>query len=55
MKDFLSPLVLLPTVVGFVAVAIWQNGLLGQLLLQLGVTVIFSWPTVITATVVAFP
>jgi len=28
----------------------------GQLLLQLGVTVVFSWPaTVITATVVAFP
>lgn len=33
-----------------------KNGPLGQLLLQLGVTVIFSWPaTVIAATVVAFP
>jgi molybdate transport system permease protein len=42
-------------VVGFAAVAVWQNGPIGQVLLQFGVRVIFSWPaTVIAATVVAF-
>jgi len=40
LKDFISPLVLPPTV-GFFVVGIWQNGSIGQLLLQLGVTVVF--------------
>ena len=54
---FISPLVLPPTVVGFLLLLLFgKNGPLGQLLIQLGVTVIFSWPaTVIAATVVAFP
>lgn len=54
---FLSPLVLPPTVVGFLLLLLFgKNGPIGQLLLQVGVTVIFSWPaTVIAATVVAFP
>lgn len=54
---FISPLVLPPTVVGFLLLLLFgKNGPIGQLLLQVGVTVIFSWPaTVITATVVAFP
>lgn len=53
----LSPLVLPPTVVGFLLLLLFgKNGPIGQLLLQVGVTVIFSWPaTVIAATVVAFP
>ena len=54
---FISPLVLPPTVVGFLLLLLFgKNGPIGQLLLQVGVTVIFSWPaTVITATIVAFP
>ena len=53
----LLPLVLPPTVVGFMLLLLFgKNSPLGRLLLQLGTTVIFSWPaTVITATVVAFP
>ncbi|MBW4662965.1 MAG: molybdate ABC transporter permease subunit [Chroococcus sp. CMT-3BRIN-NPC107] len=53
----ISPLVLPPTVVGFILLLLLgRNGFLGQLLEQLGVTVIFSWSaTVIAATVVAFP
>lgn len=53
----ISPLVLPPTVVGFLLLLLFgRNGPLGQLLRQLGVTVIFSWTaTVIAATVVAFP
>ena len=53
----ISPLVLPPTVVGFLLLLLFgKNGPIGQLLLQVGVTVIFSWSaTVITATVVAFP
>jgi molybdate ABC transporter permease protein len=53
----LLPLVLPPTVVGFVLLLmLGRNGPLGRFLLWLGTTVIFSWPaTVITATVVAFP
>jgi len=53
----ISPLVLPPTVVGFLLLLLFgKNGPLGQLLLQVGVTVIFSWTaTVITGTVVAFP
>lgn len=51
------PLVLPPTVVGFfLLLLLGKHGPFGQLLQQLGITVIFSWPaTVIAATVVAFP
>lgn len=54
---FISPLVLPPTVVGFLLLLLLgKNGFIGQLLRQVGVTVIFSWlATVITATIVAFP
>jgi len=53
----ISPLVLPPTVVGFLLLLLFgKNSLLGQLLLQVGVTIIFSpAATVIAATVVAFP
>lgn len=51
------PMVLPPTVVGFILLLIFgKNGPIGQILLKLGTTVIFSWPaTVIAAAVVAFP
>jgi molybdate transport system permease protein len=54
---FILPLVLPPTVVGFLLLLLFgRNGPLGKLLLQFGATVVFSWPaTVIAATVVAFP
>ena len=54
---FTAPLVLPPTVVGFLLLLLFgRNGLLGQILAQFGLTVIFSWyATVIAATVVAFP
>jgi len=54
---FIAPLVLPPTVLGFLLLLLFgRNGPVGQFLLQFGFTVIFSWPaTVITATVVAFP
>jgi molybdate transport system permease protein len=54
---FLLPLVLPPTVVGFLLLLLFgKNGPLGRLLLRFGATVVFSWPaTVIAATVVAFP
>jgi molybdate transport system permease protein len=54
---FLLPLVLPPTVVGFLLLLLFgRNGPLGKLLLRFGATVIFSWPaTVIAAAVVAFP
>jgi len=53
----LLPLVLPPTVVGFFLLLVFgHRGPMGRLLLQLGTTVIFSWPaTVIAAAVVAFP
>lgn len=53
----LLPLVLPPTVVGFLLLLLFgRNGPLGRLLLQFGMTVVFSWPaTVITASVVSFP
>jgi len=53
----LLPLVLPPTVVGFMLLLIFgRNGPLGRLLLQLGTTVVFSWPaTVIASAVVSFP
>lgn len=51
------PLVLPPTVVGFLLLLLFgKNSLVGQLLNQLGISVIFSWTAVvIAATVVAFP
>ena len=54
---FILPLVLPPTVVGFLLLLLFgRHGPLGKLLLQFGATVVFSWPaTVIAATVVAFP
>jgi molybdate transport system permease protein len=54
---FILPLVLPPTVVGFLLLLLFgRNGPLGKLLLQFGATVVFSWPaTVIAATVVSFP
>ena len=54
---FLLPLVLPPTVVGFLLLLIFgRNGPLGRLLLHFGASVVFSWPaTVIAAAVVSFP
>jgi molybdate transport system permease protein len=54
---FLLPLVLPPTVVGFLLLLLFgRNGPLGKLFLGFGTTIVFSWPaTVIAATVVAFP
>ena len=54
---FLLPLVLPPTVVGFLLLLIFgRNGPLGRLFLRAGATVVFSWPaTVIAAAVVSFP
>jgi len=54
---FLLPLVLPPTVVGFVLLLLLgRNGPVGGLLWELGAAVVFTWPaTVIAATVVAFP
>ncbi|MBE9138674.1 molybdate ABC transporter permease subunit [Nodosilinea sp. LEGE 07088] len=54
---FTLPLVLPPTVVGFLLLLLLgKNSPLGQLLSQLGVTLIFTWTaTVMAATVVAFP
>lgn len=51
------PLVLPPTVVGFLLLLLLgRSSPLGQLLMRLGIPVIFSWPaTVIAATIVAFP
>ena len=54
---FILPLVLPPTVVGFLLLLLFgRNGPLGKLLLQFGASVVVSWPaTVIAATVVSFP
>jgi molybdate transport system permease protein len=54
---FLLPLVLPPTVVGFLLLLLFgRNGPVGKLLLHFGATIVFSWPaTVIAAAVVAFP
>jgi molybdate transport system permease protein len=51
------PLVLPPTVVGFfLLLLLGRRSPIGQVLEQVGVTIVFSWPaTVIAATVVAFP
>ncbi|MGE5656310.1 MAG: molybdate ABC transporter permease subunit [Actinomycetota bacterium] len=54
---FISPLILPPTVVGFILLLLFgKNGPLGQLTTQFDFTVVFTWyAAVITATVVAFP
>lgn len=54
---FLLPLVLPPTVVGFLLLLLFgRNGPFGRILLKLGTTIVFSWPaTVIAAAVVSFP
>jgi molybdate transport system permease protein len=54
---FTAPLVLPPTVVGFLLLLLFgKNGFLGQFLQLFNFTIIFSWyATVIAATVVAFP
>jgi molybdate transport system permease protein len=54
---FLLPLVLPPTVVGFLLLLFFgRNGPFGRIFLTLGTTVVFSWPaTVIAAAVVSFP
>ncbi len=53
----ISPLVLPPTVVGFLLLLLFgQNSPIGQFLKQLGITIVFSWQaTVIASVVVAFP
>jgi molybdate transport system permease protein len=54
---FLLPLVLPPTVVGLgLLLLLGKHGPIGQLLLHIGTTIVFSWPaTVISAVVVSFP
>ncbi len=54
---FISPLILPPTVVGFLLLLLFgKNGIFGQLLQPLNISVVFTWyAAVITATVVAFP
>jgi molybdate transport system permease protein len=54
---FVSPLVLPPTVVGFILLLLFgKNSPIGKLLIPLNFTVVFSWyGAIIAATVVAFP
>lgn len=54
---FTLPMVLPPTVVGFFLLLLFgKNSLLGQLLSQIGCSVVFTWQgAVIAATVVSFP
>ena len=54
---FTLPLVLPPTVVGFLLLLLFgKNGPAGQFLNQFGLSIIFTWPAaVIAAAVVAFP
>lgn len=54
---FISPLILPPTVAGFLLLLLFgRNGPLGQLISWTGVNIVFTWyAAVITATVVAFP
>lgn len=53
----ISPLILPPTVVGFLLLLLFgKNGVLGQLLISLNFSVVFSWyGAVIAAMVVSFP
>lgn len=54
---FVSPLILPPTVVGFLLLLLFgKNGLLGQFMARFDFTIVFTWyAAVMTATVVAFP
>ena len=54
---FVAPLILPPTVLGFILLLLFgKNGLLGQLLDLFNFRVVFTWyAAIITATVVAFP
>ncbi len=54
---FVAPLILPPTVVGFLLLLLFgKNGAFGQILTQLNINIVFTWyAAVITATVVAFP
>jgi len=54
---FISPLILPPTVVGFLLLLVFgKNGWVGQLLMSIDFSVVFTWyGAVITATVVSFP
>lgn len=54
---FILPLVLPPTVVGFILLLLLgKRGPLGELLGVFGLSIVFSWPaTVVTAVVMAFP
>jgi molybdate transport system permease protein len=54
---FILPLVLPPTVVGFLLLLLFgRHGPLGRVLWTMGVSAVFSWPaTVIAATVASFP
>lgn len=54
---FISPLILPPTVIGFLLLLLFgKNGVFGKLLLSLNISIVFTWyAAVITATVVAFP
>ncbi|WP_003543461.1 molybdate ABC transporter permease subunit [Desulfotomaculum nigrificans] len=61
-KDWLEsaitlPMVLPPSVVGYgLLMLIGKNGLLGQLLAKMGITIVFTWwAAVLASTVVAFP
>ena len=54
---FVSPLILPPTVVGFLLLLLFgKNGPLGQLMAQFNFTIVFTWyAAAIAATVVSFP
>lgn len=54
---FISPLVLPPTVLGFLLLLLCgRQGLIGQLLSPLGINLVFTWyAAVIAGTIVAFP
>ncbi|AEF94412.1 molybdate ABC transporter, inner membrane subunit [Desulfotomaculum nigrificans CO-1-SRB] len=61
-KDWLEsaitlPMVLPPSVVGYgLLMLIGKNGLLGQLLAKMGITIVFTWwAAVLASTVVSFP
>lgn len=54
---FVSPLILPPTVVGFLLLILFgKNGWIGKLLTTLNINIVFTWyAAIISATVVAFP
>ncbi len=54
---FIAPLILPPTVVGFLLLLLFgKNGPIGKLFLPFDITIVFTWyGAVITATVVSFP